>query len=454
MNWRKPLIYGLLRLMGSHIPHNLQEIQKLETLEREALLKYQREKLKRIILHSWEHVPYYTKILTECEVVKNKKFCIENFFRIPILTKKIIRENFDDLQSQDIGKKKRKPFLNTSGGSTGEPVRFFQDKYYSDWNIANKIYYKTFGDHQIGEKELRIWGSEKDLLEGKESFTIRLRNWLYNRRELNAFTMTPKKMQDYIKIWNRYKPQWIESYTHCMFEFARFIKDQNIKIYSPKGIITSAGTLYPHIQQTIEEVFQCKVLNRYGTREVGDVACSCPFQEGLHYSCWNQYVEILDNVMSPVSTHQIGKVYVTALNNFTMPLIRYQIGDIARVASQEKICSCGRSTPLMEKIEGREMSVFRTKDGQVIPGEFFIHFVGVVHNKGYISQLQVIQEEYDFVRIKVVINDQQQFETYKSQIIQSVRKVMGKECHVEFESVDHIPPLKSGKFLYTICNLR
>jgi len=31
---------------------------------------------------------------------------------------------------------------------------------------------------------------------------------------------------------------------------------------------------------------------------------------------------------------------------------------------------------------------------------------------------------------------------------------MGKDCKVEFEFVDEIKPAKSGKYLYTICEVK
>lgn len=455
MNWRKPFITGLLSISGSKVLENLKEIKKLEKLPGKELLSFQEQKLKNILLHAWKHIPYYRDMLEEKKVVFENQVYLENFTDLPILTKDIIRSFFENIQSQDTERTSRKPFLNTSGGSTGQPVKFIQDKAYSDWNIANKIYYKTFADHEMGEKEMRLWGSERDLMIGKEKTSIRLRNWLYNRYELNAFTMTSEKMEEYVSFLNQQKPKWIEGYVQPVFELARFIKNKGLKVYSPRGILTSAGTLYPSMQETIEEVFQCKVFNRYGTREVGDIACSCLEQSGLHLSLWNHYIEILDENLKPVAANQMGKIYVTTLNNFTMPLIRYDIGDLGLAPDHsEKYCTCGRNTPLIKKIEGREMSVFRTQDGNIIPAEFFIHFVGVVHNKGYISRLQVIQEAYDLIRLKVVIQNEKEFNLHKEEIVNSIRKVMGPGCKVEFEAVENISPLENGKFLYTISKVK
>ena len=451
MGWRKPVIYALLYASGSKISQHLKIIKQLEFAGPEQIQELTNRKLEQILLHAYKNVPYYRKLLPECGAVRDSKVILENFSRIPVLTKEIIGAQGKDLYSSDY--KSRRPYENTSGGSTGEPVRFVQDKEYDDWNIATKIYYKTLGGQEIGDKELRLWGSERDLLEGKEKFSVKFKYWIYNRSELNAFKMTEEDMAVYVNKINKAKPAWIETYVQAMHEFAKFIKDYKLEIHSPKGILTSAGTLYPEIKDLIEEVFRCKTFDRYGSREVGSVACGCKMQEGLHLSFWNNYIEILTDQMCTAGPGEIGKIYVTTLNNYSMPLIRYSIGDMA-ITGQNQKCSCGRTTPLIEKVIGRHMEVFKTKRGKIIPAEFFIHFIGVVHNKNYIKKFQVIQKDYDYIVIKAVVLDVRKFNESKNNIINSIKTVMGQDCKVDFEFVDEIPSTKSGKYLYTICEVK
>jgi len=424
------VIYGLLYVTGSKIPKYLKEIKRIEKLSREELKRYQEEKLKKLLLHAWENVPYYKKVLSESEVVVDGKVNLNSFDKIPILTKDIIRNEGKNLYSLDY--RKRKFYTNSSGGSSGEPVTFIQDKHYDEWNIANKIWYKFIAGQDVGEKELRLWGSERDLLQGKESFRVRLRNWLYHRKEFNSFKMSENEMKGYAKEWNKFRPSWIECYAQSVYGFAQFIKTNNLSIHPPKkGILTSAGTLYPEMKKLIEEVFHCNVYNRYGSREVGDMACG---KDKLRLSVWNHHLEVINN-----------RIYVTTLNNFSMPFIRYGIGDIGKM-SKDRLW--------LEKIQGREMNMFKTKEGKLIPAEFFIHFVGVVYNKGFISKFQVIQKDYDLIEIKVVIKNKEEFNAYKKNIEKSIKQVMGKNCRIKWSFVKEIKTNKSGKYLYTISKVK
>ena len=131
-----------------------------------------------------------------------------------------------------------------------------------------------------------------------------------------------------------------------------------------------------------------------------------------------------------------------------MPLIRYQIGDMG-VPAKNAQCSCGRGLPLIEKVVGRQMDVFKTKEGKIIPAEYLIHFIGVVYNKDFISKFQAVQKDYDFIVIRLVLRDKAKFNLYKKRIIDSIKGIMGPGCKIEFEFVDYIEPTKSGKYLYT-----
>jgi len=433
MNWRKPLVYLSLYATGSKIPANLREIRRVSALSIDDQKKYREDKLAKLLLHASENVPYYTRILKETGAVVDGKVFLENFSRVPILTKSVIRKEGENMFSVD--RHLRKPYENTSGGSTGEPVRFLHDKNYHEWNVANKIFYKTFAGQDIGDRELRLWGSERDILLGKESLLIRLRNFLYGRVDLNSFRMSQEGMQNFVTIWNKFHPKWVEAYVQSIYEFALFIEKNNYDVSSPSsGILTSAGTLYPEMAKKIKSVFKCNVFNRYGSREVGDIACSDLSEEGLRISFWNNYVEIVNN-----------KIYVTNLNNFSMPMIRYDIGDMGISSS---------SWNYIKSVEGRGMSVIKTREGKIIPGEFFIHFIGVVHNKGHISKFQVIQKDFKTIEIKVVIENHQGFEDEKRNIEMSIAQAIGGDCEIKWSLVEDIPSLENGKYMYVLSEMQ
>jgi phenylacetate-CoA ligase len=103
-------------------------------------------------------------------------------------------------------------------------------------------------------------------------------------------------------------------------------------------------------------------------------------------------------------------------------------------------------------VTGRRTDTFVRDDGSTVPGAFFIHFIGVVHNSGWLKKTQIIQQDYNSVLIKMVVKDPPRAKAL-DEIRGSLQRVLGSACRVEFEFVDDISPLPSGKYRYTISHV-
>jgi len=446
INWRKPIIGMALRLSGRPAFKYFRYLRSLEYKTPEELQKLQDERIEKLLLHAYKNVPYYHKILPEAGVIKQDRVLLANFTQIPPLSKEIIRREGANLYSKD--HKQRKSYRNSSGGSTGEPVVFLQDKDYQAWGFAARFLYNSWAGKDVGEPELKLWGSERDTLGGAEKLSTRLKRWGFSTLVLNSFLMTDDIMGQYVKKWNSLKPKQVGAYASSILEFSRYVKRSGVDIFRPAAIVCSAETLNEEARASISEVFGCHVLNHYGSREAGPIACDCLKREGLHLFSTNNKLEILDKNLKASAPGEIGDVHITTLNNYSMPLIRYAIGDMAILAKEQQ-CSCRRGWPLLEKVVGRHIEVFTTRDGRTIPGEFFVHFVGVVYNENCVKKFQVVQTDYSRIVIKVVVLDNQKFNELKDELVSAIKRVMGDECEIEFEFVGDIPPTASGKYLYT-----
>lgn len=440
MNWRKPVILGLLKLTGSEIPKMLEFIKSIEYKNKEEIKAIQRDKLKNLLLHAHKNVPYYNKILEENGVVISGEVNLENFSNIPILTKDIFRENFEDLKSKDLNT--RKWYVNTSGGSTGVPVKFVQDKEYWDKNVANKIYYAAVAGKDLGEKEIKIWGSEKDFLEGTIGFKSKAINFIYNRLFLNSFDLSEKNIKLIIDNINSFKPKLIWGYVDSLLILSEYIIDNNIQLQKTEIVFSAAGTLTEDIRKKIQKAFGGRVINIYGSREMGDMVFECKCGV-LHILDHSHYLEVIKEN----NIDDFGKIIVTSLNNYSMPMIRYDIGDMSS-GLLDGNCSCGLGSCMLKDIVGRETSIFITKEGKKVPPEYFIHMIGVVYNSGFIKKFQVIQKDYELINLKVILNGNKNLERLED-IVKSIKLVMGESCTVDIDFVDEIKPEKSGKFLYT-----
>jgi phenylacetate-CoA ligase len=415
------------------------EYTEIKTLiDKEKLHKFQENALRNLLLHAYKNVPYYSRILKENQVIKNGNVDLSKFKNIPILTKEIIRN--EKITSKEYST--RKWYYNTSGGSTGEPISFIQDEQYERWfRASTDFYFKDMHGFDLGKaKQIQLWGDYEDLFQGKINLKEKIYNLLANILILNTLTLSEKNLNDYIKTINSYKPDLILGYATSLYELSLYAEKRKLKLFTPKIVVSSAELLRDDMRKKIENVFGMKIYNFYGSREVASLAGEC--KDGLmHIFSFNNLIEILDENNRPVKDGEEGKIIVTNLHNYSMPLIRYEIGDIAILGP--KICSCGNITPSLKKVIGRITDQFVREDGSKFSGlAFTLHFT-----KDWIKMFQVIQEDFKKIKILIVKKNNAN-EADMKEIESKLRFLLGTDCKIEWNFVDHIPKTKRGKHMY------
>jgi phenylacetate-CoA ligase len=403
---------------------------------------FQESRLEKLLSHSFLNVPYYNEVIKKTNFDTNNNLYLNRF---PILNKDIIRTNFKKLQSNDL--KKRNWFYNTSGGSTGEPLKIIQDDKNIKWgNIAHYYYCNDMlGLNEPKSRKIILWGSERDIFGKWISLKERIYRKLTRTVLLNSFIMNETNMEKYIHTINNYKPVYIRGYASSLYELSKFAEKKNIYLHSPQMIESTSENLRDEMREKIESIFGTKVYDFYGSREVSSMAGECE-KGSLHIFTFKNFLEILDKNDKSVKKGKEGRVVVTDLSNYSMPLIRYEIGDLAVLGDNK--CKCGSPLPTLKKVTGRITDHFVLKDGTTIPGEYFIHLIGVVCNKGIIKKFQVIQEDYNLIKIKVVFYSEIN-NSVKSEIETKIKLVMGNNCKIIWDQVDDIPKTNSGKYLFT-----
>ena len=363
--------------------------------------------------------------------------------RFPLLTRDTVRSNWREMLSE--AGDRDKWIENTSGGSTGEPVALMQDPEHAALTVAVREVYSTWAGGGLGEPELYIWGSAQDL---KSSVSLRNRfgNRLLRRSLLNAFLLTDETIEAILTQLREGPPHFVIAYAQAACEVARFASRRGIEVPSQRGMIATAGTLHDFMREQLEETFGCAVLNRYGSRETGDMAGECEHRAGLHVLPWICHVEVLGPNGEPVGPGEEGDIAVTGYTNRAMPLIRYLIGDRGRLPESEAACPCGRSTQMLAEVTGRSVDTFLGVDGRMVDGEYLTH---LMYFRPWVRQFQAIQQSPEKVLFRIVCEGEMPAAD-RDEIVAGTRAVLGEDCQVDFELVETIEPSPSGKLRYTI----
>lgn len=396
--------------------------------------------LSTMLRHAVSNVPYYAQFASLPLI----EAPFEALNALPLLDKRTIRERGQDLYSADLPA--RKWYVNTSGGSTGEPVRLIQDMEYADHTRATGMLYCHLLGRDQGQRSMHLWGSERDILQDGDGPVATIKRFLKNSVMYNAFRMTDATMREMLTEMGRRPPRLIIAYAQSMYELARFAESNAIRVRSQNGILATAETLHPFMRETMHRVFGCPVFNMYGSREISNIACEIPGYRGLWIAPWNCHVEIIDSQGLPVDDGVEGEIVITSLSNFAMPLIRYRIGDrgvlMPRGSGPHPL-----SSRMLERVIGRTVDVFRLLDGTIVDGEYLTH---LMYFREWLREFQVVQKREDWIVFRFVLEGTEVPPDDWEEICSGVRKLFGADCRIDLEILDEIPALPSGKYRYTI----
>jgi phenylacetate-CoA ligase len=112
-----------------------------------------------------------------------------------------------------------------------------------------------------------------------------------------------------------------------------------------------AEMLPESLRAELEQEHGIRVLQGYGTADLGCLAYECPEKGGWHVHP-EALVEVLDlETGRPAEPGQPGEV-VGTLFDVSYPLVRFGTGDLSALGPEER-CACGRTTPKMLGLMGR-----------------------------------------------------------------------------------------------------
>lgn len=424
---------------GTKISKYLKFLEKTQWWSREELQEYQNKKLRALIKHAYENVPYYHRIFRENNLTLDDIKTTEDLVKLPIITKDVIRANFpDDIVSKKYNQKKI--ILSSSSGSTGEPLQYFSTKSFYSQIIAAELRGWGWMGYRVGDRYIKISVNPRRIL------SKRIQDRLMRCSYIHLGELNDKSMEKCVKAMRQIRPKIIRGYPVPMFILVKFMKRNNIDDIRPKAITTTGETLFGHHRKAIESQFDCKIFDEYGGEGVPKVF-ECEEHDGYHIAIENGYIEILKN-NDLAAPGERGEIIVTNFENYATPFIRYKINDIG-VLSDEK-CPCGRGLPLLKSILGRDTDIITTPHGGLITNQFFLSFFEWFEG---IDQFQVIQEKLDKITIKIAKNSK--FSGKDLNKIQTeVQKYVGNDINLYIKFVDKIPLAKSGKRRFVISKVK
>lgn len=358
---------------------------------------------------------------------------LEDLQKIPILTKSILNQNFSHILVPEVPH-----VISTTGGTVSKTTVAGDKRLLHGWEEFR--FMSWYGTSL--RKLAYLWGSVET---GQEAKVVGNKLWLPVeglRNEGNAL--------DYLNKIYKFEPDYLKSYAGPLYILARYAQElgkENLVKGKVKVIATHCETLSQQMRETIEQVFDTKIWNFYGGRDLGSQGQDCEQHRDLHLCAERYIVEVVE-----------GRLLFTDLLNYASPLFRYENQDVGEWGIP---CPCGRGLPTLKPLIGRVLSYLWTKNGDWVSG--FIIYLPIMyydskHNTEFfkwVEAYQIRQTEQGKLTILLKPWGHMQAPADLQNVTRIIKKYAKPEdFDVQIEIVDMIPKSVTGKQLsvYTTCN--
>lgn len=392
----------------------------------EKMELYQFEKLKALLIESYNGIPYYQELFNGVEFNPHADFnSLSDLSKIPILKNEFVKKNKDLFVNS---KHTKNAILFKTSGSSGVPFEILVHP--NQWIMEQGVVWRhwKWGGYNfrdplamvrsfVTQNEQTLWRTSK------------LSNFIY----FSPFHLNDVNMAKYLDHMMAKNIVILRGYPSSIATLADFVIRSGHPIPKIKLVLTASEVLTDKDRTLIESAFAAKVSNHYGLAEQIVMMGDCEKHEGLHNYDEYGYLELLDT-----DDPQIKRIVGTNLNNLTTPLIRYDTGDLAIVA--EKPCSCGRTLPTIKNIIGRKDAVIKTIEGYEIPTT---NFYTMLEHFQEIDRWQIVQKS--LTEIELVFSSRNITDKRTIDLEQEIRKRLNDKMCVTISKNGNFIQKSEGK---------
>ena len=413
------------RLNGGRFMHWLRRYRAEQWLPADKMRELTRERLSTMLKYARREVPFYK------ETVEISADPFHDLAQFPIITKTGIKQNIGNLITQPL----TDMIAESGSGSTGVQGTVYMDKFAQASQRAMQMLWFEWAGYRMGDSILQT-GMTLD-----RGYLKRTKDILLNTNYISAFDLGPEALAQVLHDLRKKPRKFLFGYASSLHVLANVALEQGIDGIRFDRAVSWGDKLFPHYRESIGRAFGCSVTDTYGCTEGAMIAAQC--SEGSYHLSVNQcHVEILDDHGKPLPDGEIGNVVATRLDNFAMPLIRYSLGDIAAIEPEgNTYCKCGRQTPLLNGLIGRDTDLVVTASGKKLIVHFF---TGIFEHVPEIRQFKIVQKSVDQVKIEFIPD-----EGFDDSVLRTLEERMNSRLNerlpIAWSRVEKISPSGSGK---------
>ncbi len=327
---------------------------------RAQLESHQARSVAALRSYALAHSPFYRQF--------HRGFETRTLQELPVLTKSILMEHFDDLvtdrrlhladvenflrSDESDGLYLDQYVVLATSGSTGRRGVFVFDQ--QEWIRAVAAITRPIAWAQSPGASRKPPRAALIASASRWHYSARVGRALASRLAPALRLDAAAPVEELVAQLNAWQPLALATYPSVLRQLAAEQAAGRLKI-PLRNIATSAEVLTADVRAAVRRAWGIAVQDTYGATEYAPIASEC--RVGRKHLFENgAVIEITDARGVPVPPGESGeRVLLTVFGRRTQPLIRYEISDLVRVTDEP--CPCGRPYRVIESVDGREEDI-------------------------------------------------------------------------------------------------
>ena len=236
--WSGLLEPGFERLKGKKLPQITQKVKRTQYLAWEQIQNLQWGELAALLRHAQDTVPFYRRFFSESGLKAADIIAKRDLSLLPVITRDMFTSRPDDFLSQ---KPPAGIYKKATGGSTGEPVRFWVCPDSDQWRNAMSRRGYCWAGVINGNKTLHLWGVDIYPKSGLKRKKEALHRCLLQRRYFSNFDLRPQRLDELMELIDQYQPNNLVCFTSSVEILARHAMQKGWKPKRPLESVVVGG---------------------------------------------------------------------------------------------------------------------------------------------------------------------------------------------------------------------
>jgi phenylacetate-CoA ligase len=385
---------------------------------------HQQRALVRLMRHAVTHVPFYQRLNLPAATIVNAS----DLQRFPVIGKHDIQSDPDAFLAP--GFAAAELYSSRTSGSSGQPTTTYFDR--RTWLLCKYALKMRRIAATAGwpfmKRVLIVSEQAPELLAASTRSGPSGLGVFFSQQRVSIHT----PIAGHLAVLAAYRPDIVYAFPSYLIDLIASAERSGLSLPKIATLYTSSEVLTPAARARIENAFQGRLFDVYGSTEFKEVAWQCRAGR-YHLNFESVYVELqAPQVRAPV--------ILSTVCNVAMPLLRFDIGD--RALFGEDICPCGRASPHMLEFVGREGEMIDLPSGRRLSPYLL---TTAIEPESSILQYRIFQTGPNAFRIDVIVRSPGQSATWQRAMCAELERIIGEPAEFAVREVDALERAPSGK---------